>query len=90
MDLGAPISYLTLSEGSPVFAQDGSELGKVAEVVAAPEQDIFEGLVVSSGLLGGGRHFVEASRVASLHERGVVLGIEPEAFSALPERLGGA
>jgi hypothetical protein len=40
-DLGAPISYLTLEEGTPVYASDGRECGKAAHVLADPEADVF-------------------------------------------------
>jgi hypothetical protein len=37
-DLGAPISYLALGKGVPVYSSDGEELGKVEHVLAEPER----------------------------------------------------
>jgi hypothetical protein len=84
-DLGAPISYLLLERGSPVFAADGQRVGEVAEVRADENADIFDSIVIERGLLGGERHLVGADHVAEIHERGVQLSIEAAAFEALRE-----
>jgi hypothetical protein len=82
-DLGAPISYLALEEGTAVFAIDGDEVGSVAHVLADEEEDIFDGIVISHGL---GRHtFADAEQVAAIHERGVTLTITAAEAEALPE-----
>ena len=82
MDEGDPIAYEVLEKGVPVYASDGEEIGVVHHVVAAPEQDIFHGLVISAH---GAKRFVEAADVESLHERGVDLRIDSAAAAALPE-----
>jgi len=82
-DLGAPISYLALEEGTPVFAADGDEVGHVAHVLADEEEDIFDGIVISHGL---GRHtFADAEQIGEIHERGVALTITAAEAEALPE-----
>jgi PRC-barrel domain protein len=82
-DLGAPVSYLTLEEGTAVFTADGEELGQVAHVLADEENDIFDGIVISHGL---GRHtFADAEQVGEIHERGVVLTLTAAEAEALPE-----
>jgi PRC-barrel domain len=82
-DLGAPISYLALEEGTAVFAADGEEVGHVAHVLADEEEDIFDGIVISHGL---GRHtFADAEQVGAIHERGVALTITAAEAEALPE-----
>jgi sporulation protein YlmC with PRC-barrel domain len=88
MDEGLPIAYEVLEKGVAVLASDGEQVGTVDHVVAAPEQDIFHGLVVS--VPGAGRRFVEAADVQSLHERGVDLRIDSAAAQSLPEPSGGA
>lgn len=88
MDEGLPIAYEVLEKGVPVLASDGQQLGTVHHVVAAPEQDIFHGLVII--VPGNGRRFVEAANVASLHEHGVDLRIDSAAAQSLPEPGGGA
>jgi uncharacterized protein YrrD len=85
MDLGAPASYLTLEPGTPVVSSDGSELGKVAHVLADRESDIFDGLVLSTGALKGGHRFIDGSHVDEVYERGVVLTIDGAAAERLPE-----
>lgn len=74
MDLGAPISYLVLAEGTPVFARDGStSLGSVRRVLAVPEDDIFDGLILHTP---DGDRFVDSEGVRDIHERGVVLDLD--------------
>jgi hypothetical protein len=88
VDEGLPIAYGVLDKGVAVFASDEQQVGTVHHVVAAPEKDIFHGLVIT--LNGGGRRFVEAADVASLHERGADLKIDLEAALDLPEPGGAA
>ena len=88
MDEGLPVAYQVLDRGVPVLASDGERVGTVDHVVAAPEQDIFHGLVIV--VPAHGRRFVEASDVASLHERGVDLRIDSAAARSLPQPGGGA
>ncbi len=88
VDEGFPIAYELLEKGVPVLASDGEQVGTVHHVVAAPEKDIFHGLVISTP--GHGRRFVEAADVASLHERGVDLRIDATAAQSLPQPGGGA
>jgi len=84
-DLGAPISYLTLDEGVPVYASDRREVGKCVHVLADADVDVFEGLVISCGGIPPDHRFVDAGQVAGLHERGVVLGIDSELAEQLPK-----
>src|SRR5215213_5333997 len=84
-DLGPPSSYLTLEEGASVRSSDGRSLGEVEYVLADAEADIFDGFVVDTSVLPGGRRFVDASQVAEVYERGVVLTLDAEAAERLPE-----
>ena len=61
VDEGLPIAYEVLEKGVPVLASDGEQVGTVHHVVAAPEKDIFHGLVIATP--GHGRRFVEAADV---------------------------
>ena len=87
MDEGLPIAYQVLDAGVPVYASGGETVGTVDHVVAAPELDIFHGIVMKTT---EGRRFVAAGQVAALHERGVDLTIGEAEASALPEPHGGA
>ncbi len=87
MDEGFPIAYEVLEKGDPVLASGGEQVGTVHHVVAAPEKDIFHGLVITTA---HGPRFVEAADVASLHEKGVDLKIDSAAAQTLPVPGGGA
>lgn len=87
MDEGRPIAYQVLEDGVPVYAADGTQVGTVDHVVDAPAEDIFHGLVIR---IDAGRRFVSADQVASLHERGADLSIQPDEVAGLPEPHGGA
>ena len=88
MDEGFPVAYQVLEKGVPVLASDGTEVGTVHHVVAAPEKDIFHGVVIKTP--GHGLRFVEAADVESLHEHGVDLRIDTAAAQSLPQPGGGA
>jgi uncharacterized protein YrrD len=85
MDLGAPASYLTLADGTPVLSSDGERVGTVEHVLADAEADIFDGLVIDVRSGPGGHRFVDAPQVAEIHEQGVVLTIDASAAAQLPE-----
>jgi hypothetical protein len=83
MDEGLPIAYQLLDDGVPVYASDGQLIGTVASVLAAPEEDVFHGLLIDASHRGA--RFVAADVVASIHEHGVDLRIDSTAAAALPE-----
>jgi hypothetical protein len=87
MDEGLPIAYGVLEKDVPVFASGGEEIGTVDHVVAAPEQDIFHGLVIR---MAAGQRFIAAEQIESLHEHGVDLRIDEAETAALPSPHGGA
>ena len=82
-DLGRPVSYLALAEGTAVLGSDGDEVGHVAHVLADEEQDIFDGIVIAHRL--GHHTFADAEQVAAIHEHGVTLTITAAEAEALPE-----
>ncbi|HKH79291.1 MAG TPA: hypothetical protein VK272_13730 [Solirubrobacteraceae bacterium] len=82
MDEGLPIAYQMLDAGVPVLASDGEQVGTVGSVLAAPEEDVFHGLLINTP--GHGIRFVEAASIASLHEHGVDLRIDSAAARSLP------
>ena len=89
-DLGAPVSYAVLEPGTAVFSSDEVRVGAVAHVLAAVEQDIFDGIVIGDldrDTFGGarGHRFVDAPEVGPIHERGVQLTIDAAACARLPE-----
>ena len=68
-----------------VYAAGGETVGTVTHVLAAPEEDIFDGIVIDSRLGPGGHRFVDAAQIDEIHERGVLLAIALDAAGSLPE-----
>lgn len=85
-DLGAPISYLVLKKGAAVYSRDGERLGRVVRVLAAPEANMFDGIIFDTKAGPGGHRFVDAPEVGKIFERGVILEIDAAAVEALPKR----
>ena len=84
-DHGAPISYMALQAGTPVFASDGRQVGFVAHVLADADTDIFDGIVIDCRPGPGGRRFVDAPEFARIAERALTLSIDAAAAAQLPE-----
>jgi len=85
MDLGAPVSYLVLEPGSHVVSADGEVVGTVAHVLAAEDEDVFDGIVIDCSAGPGGHRFADASDVAEIHERGCVLKVSAADVDRLPK-----
>lgn len=85
-DLGAPLSYLVLEKGVPVYSSDGQRLGRVVRVLSAPEANMFDGIVFDTTAGPGGHRFVDAPEVGQIYERGVVLKIDAAEAESLPKR----
>lgn len=85
-DLGHAVSYLVAKRGIPVFSSDGEKLGRVVKVLAAPEANMFDGILFDTSWGPGGRRFVDAPEVAAIYERGVVLEIDAAESESLPKR----
>lgn len=81
-DLGRPESYLTLEPGTAVHGADGGEVGTVEHVLALEDEDIFEGLVLSTD---EGRRFADATLVEEIREGAVVLTVAAADVPRLPE-----
>ena len=82
MEHGAPIAYLVLEEGTAVFASDGGEIGSVKRVLAVPDDDIFDGLILDTP---AGDRFVDAENVGDIYERAVILALDSDQAAHLPE-----
>jgi uncharacterized protein YrrD len=84
-DLGDPSSYLSLRKGADCYTRDGEKVGEVEHVLAAPDEDIFDGIVLDTGVLPGGHRFVDAVQVDEIFERGVLLKIDRAEVESLPQ-----
>ena len=67
-----------------MLAADGTEVGRVEELVGDTGKDIFNGLSISTGLLRSAR-YVPAERVAEITEGRVRLDLGPEEVELLDE-----
>ncbi|HVY77382.1 MAG TPA: hypothetical protein VG898_02635 [Solirubrobacterales bacterium] len=84
-DLGPQISYMVLGRGVPVFSSDGVRLGKVVRTQRDSHTHMFDGIVIDTKPGPGGRRFVDAPEVDTIHEGGVVLAIDATQAAALPK-----
>lgn len=64
---GDPVSWLLIEPGWTVYDANGEKVGKVKEVLADEQADIFHGVLVECGLLGGDVEIV-ADRIAQIHD----------------------
>jgi hypothetical protein len=79
-----PVSWLVVERGWKVLARDGEEIGRIDELVGDTGKDIFNGLVVSLGLLKGSR-YVPAERVARIVEGRVYLDLAADEVETLED-----
>ena len=81
-DDGYPIHYAAVKRGTPVYASDGQQVGKVDEMVDNYREHILDGFVIE--VEGGELRFVDAPEVAHTAERAVRLSIDSAAVAQLP------
>jgi len=92
-DLGPPIAYLALEEGTPVYDREGRRVGVVAHVLGDVTADVFDGFIVHEGPLAARHLFADVDQIAEMHERGVLLSVpgdELHAPSERPDRVHGS
>lgn len=77
-----PISWMALADGTPVIASDGSEVGKVTEVVADRDKDIFSGVNFKHGIFGS-EHFAPADTISEITAEEVRLSLSAAEAQAL-------
>jgi len=79
-----PVSWLVVERGWRVLASGGEDVGKIDETVGDSGRDIFNGLVISTGLLKRSR-YVPAERVVEIREGEVRLDLAPDEVDRLDE-----
>jgi hypothetical protein len=83
---GQPIAYTALSNGTPVYLSDETTLlGRVKRVMAVPEKDIFDGIVVTTV---HGDRFVDAPETGAMYENAIFLRIDADEATRLPDPEG--
>ncbi|MDE3131153.1 MAG: PRC-barrel domain-containing protein [Acidobacteriota bacterium] len=85
MDLGDPCAYEVLAVGTPVYGSDGTQIGTVRHVLAAEDEDVFDGIVIGEHAFGREHRFADADDVDGIFERGVVLKLDSAAAAQLPK-----
>ena len=80
--MGDPVSWFVIEPGWRVTCVDGTEVGKVHEVIGDSGKDIFNGLSVSPGRFRGSR-YVPSERVQRIEEGIVFLSLSPSQFERL-------
>jgi hypothetical protein len=80
-DIDRPTSYLALPTGIPVQTASGTTIGTVAHVLALPEEDVFDGIILDTP---AGHRFADADVVGALYESRVELNVDLTA-EELPE-----
>jgi sporulation protein YlmC with PRC-barrel domain len=88
IDDGPAIHYAAVERGTPVYAADGTQVGKVDQVVDNYREHILDGFVIDT--TDDGLRFVDAPEVGRTAERGVTLTIGPDEVRALPPPESGA
>ncbi len=71
-DLGAPVAYLVLKNGTPVFDESGARVGEVEHVLSDEHSDVFHGLIVETP---DGHRFAPADKVGGLFEHGALITV---------------
>jgi uncharacterized protein YrrD len=87
-DLGAPIAYTVLEEGTPVYDRHGERIGVVEHVLADMQLDIFEGVIVHTRPLPGRHLFADVDQIAELREHGVLLSVDRADLHEPPHESG--
>jgi sporulation protein YlmC with PRC-barrel domain len=76
------IAWLALQPGTAIVGSDGEQVGKVGEVIADREKDIFSGVTFKPGLMDSAL-FIPAERIADLTDTEVTLTIPAAEASEL-------
>ncbi len=79
-----PVSWFLIEPGWKVMDANGEEVGSVDEIVGDSNDDIFNGLSVSTSLLGRPR-YVPSEQVGSITEGWIQLTIGKEQIDKLSE-----
>jgi hypothetical protein len=82
MDEGHAIHYAAVERGTPVFSEDGVEVGRVDEVVDNYREHILDGIVIET--TDGVLVFADGPEVQRTFERAVYLNISADAAANLP------
>ena len=74
--LGSPVAFLALEDGTPVYDPEGRKIGVVEHVMSVGA--IFEGIIIHTHPLPGRHLYADANQIAQIRERGVLLSVDTE------------
>jgi hypothetical protein len=77
------VAWTSIDAGATVVAADGSEVGRIKEVVGDEEADIFDGLVITHSRRGSS-HYIPSERVRDIWPDRVETDLSPEEAENLP------
>jgi hypothetical protein len=83
MSDGDPVAWYLIEEGWKVVDRGGSDVGTVESILGDPNADIFHGLLIATGLLGG-RRYGGAEKVGAITEGCVHLSLAGSDVERLP------
>lgn len=78
------VSWKAIESGAEVVSSDGEKAAKVSRVVGDADADVFTGLAVTVGILGGER-FVASEHVQGIWPDRVEVDLSKEAMESLEE-----
>ena len=78
-----PVAWKVVEPGWAVVASDGSQVGKVDQIIGDPEADIFDGLSVGAGAILDKPTYVPSEQVGPIEEGTVHLTIDADAYGKL-------
>ncbi|MCU1476283.1 MAG: hypothetical protein JWQ64_976 [Subtercola sp.] len=81
------VSYLVLSRGTPVHDAAGTAFATVEHVLAEPDLDLFDGIVVATD---SGIRFVDRDQIAEITASAVHTVLRPDEARMLPAPDGDA
>ncbi len=84
MSNGDPVSWFVIEPGWKVVDAQGQEVGSVDEVVGDSSDDIFNGLSISTSLLGR-PHYVPSEQVGAITQGRVQLTLTKDQIGRLGE-----
>ena len=84
MSNGDPVSWFVIEPGWKVIDAEGQEIGSVDEVVGDSSDDIFNGLSISTSLLGRPR-YVPSEQVGTITQGHVQLKLSKDQIGRLGE-----
>jgi hypothetical protein len=85
MDDATPISYLALRVGTPVQSASGTDFGTVEHVLQIPEEDLFDGVVVTTE---HGLRFVSRDQITEMTTAAVHTTLTDDQAADLPAPHG--